>query len=291
MEKESFMRFLAVFFFLFLLPAVGWAQSSRKNDVQPPKYWLLAELGRKNFVADSSDVSLDRIIKKEGYELELIVQRDTASGKPYAVYRRKDRIDLRSAHKQAFLFMFVLEGLRYADGDMQGSGIQGKFFEKLGSAYHNLDRWPDGDHWTTNFVQHGTIMGPKLISTSFQNDSYFWQGEDNIKILSRAYMNRLGKATLFAGVWSTGFEVFFEPALGPDRYNKNGIVDYVITPLGGAATATLEIITYRHVVSPMIRHPNRGVRTVGKISAALTPGRSFANLMRGKPPWASWRRH
>lgn len=197
---------------------------------------------------------------------------------------------MKKAHKEALFFVFTLQGLRFLDGDIRCGGVCGKFWDKWGSAFSNLDRWPDGDSPETNYLEHGWIEGATFISVYMQNNAYCKNGEDKIKILSKQYLKTIGKATLFAGVWSTEFEIgpISESTIGPDRYNKNGIVDYIITPVGGALTATGELIIYRKATVPMLRSKYRVVRVLGKVSSTLTPGRSFANLMRGKPPWKSW---
>lgn len=212
--------------------------------------------------------------------------------KPNQVAVQKKKSSIKKAHKEALFFVVSLQGLRFMDGDIQCGGICGKFFDKWGSAFHNLDRWPDGDSPETNYIEHGWIEGATFVSIYMQNSELGMMGEKNIKILSKEYLKAISKATLFAAVWSVEFEIgpISEATIGPDRYNKNGMIDYFVTPIGGAITSTGELIFYRKVMMPMLAHSNKFVRFFGKTSAILTPGRSFANLMRAQKPWQSWER-
>ena len=178
----------------------------------------------------------------------------------------------------------VEHGFRMSEEKTRGE-FAGPFWRDYLSSVRNLGGWDDGGHFHTNYIGHpmqGSISGFIQI----QNDP---RGRMQEFSWSKDYwMSRL-KAMGWSAVYSTYFELgfpFSEAALGNVglKPGKMTYGDLVITPALGTAWLIGEDALDRTLVrwiegktdSPAWRAVARGV---------LNPTRSFANLLRFKPPW------
>jgi hypothetical protein len=151
-------------------------------------------------------------------------------------------------------------------------------------AYH-FDRWNDGSHTITNYAGHpfsGAIVGFIQV----QNDPAGWQPAS-----TGAYW----KSRLKAVAWTTAYSIQWE--IGPlsesslGNYglftfrdgsgrlvNSTGLVDLVMTPVGGLGWMLAEDWLDRRFLISSHHRPN----TV--LCIALNPARTSANLLRLKRP-------
>jgi hypothetical protein len=159
------------------------------------------------------------------------------------------------------------------------------YFQSLGS----LRGWRDGDEFYVNYIGHpiqGAVAGNILIQNDpvgsmaqFGRDSKYWK--------SRA------KAFGWAAAVSTQFELgpFGEASIGnvglrPSEKSNHpmAFVDLMVTPVLGTAWLIGEDIVDRFIVRKIEgQTKNRVVRLV--IRGLLSPGRGFANMLRGQWWW------
>jgi hypothetical protein len=172
----------------------------------------------------------------------------------------------------------------------------------------NMRRWNDGDSFVVNYVGH-PLQGAVSGYIEIQNDPAARLLEIS---RSREYWKSRGMAMLWATVYSIQSEIgpLGEAAIGNeggwtyprnlgctkpcskfrpgiDTYTNNtGWVDFIITPVVGTLWMIAEDTVDRFIADPYQKHDVEYRLGYPKIlRSALTPARSFANVMRGQKPW------
>jgi hypothetical protein len=198
--------------------------------------------------------------------------------------------------RQSFTFLLLQHGVRLArDANARGEIARGPWFSKWMDAAgkQDLSRWDDGDAFVNNYIGH-PLMGAVTSFVFIQNDP---RGRDLMPANSRAYWTSRLKAMAFTAAYSAQWEIglLSEASLGNTgraQYtsqhsgrvtNGTGLVDYVVTPVGGAAWAMGEDLIDRHLLWRLEAHTASRWALAGM--SLLNPGRSAANLLRGKTPW------
>jgi hypothetical protein len=194
-----------------------------------------------------------------------------------------ESFDWSSAVEQSFFFLTFQHAFRLTQ-DKTASELNGPFFGDYWASVRNLGGWGDGDSSFTNYVAHpmqGAVSGyiqiqndPRGASLQFSANKDYWK-------------SRL-KATGWAAIYSTQFELgpYSEASIGNVglRPGTMGYVDLVVTPIGGLGWVVGEDAVDRFVVQPMERKwNNRGLTRFLRV--ALSPTRSFANVLRFEKPW------
>lgn len=162
--------------------------------------------------------------------------------------------------------------------------LGGPFFKDYADSVKGLGGWRDGDNLYTNYVLH-PLQG---AASGF----VFLQSNPNAAQLefgnSRAYWQSRVKALVFAAIYGTQFELglLSEASIGNVGKTKGtmGLVDLVITPIGGFAWILVEDAVDRFVIRKLEQKLKRK-GLIRFLRVVLNPTRSFANVMRLKLPW------
>jgi hypothetical protein len=184
---------------------------------------------------------------------------------------------------QSGLFLGVQHGFRMATEPGTRDAMKGAYWRDFRDSVTALRGWGDGDPFLVNFIGHpmeGAVAGYIQI----QNDPRYRRTEFG----GPGYWKSRARAMGFAALYSTQFELgpVSEASLGNVQMNPraSGIVDLVITPTCGTGWLVAEDALDKYLVrriegwteSPWLKLVAR---------SALNPSRSFANMMRLKPPW------
>jgi hypothetical protein len=106
---------------------------------------------------------------------------------------------------------------------------------------------------------------------------------------SREYWKSRFRALAWSAAYSTQFEIgmISEASLGnvQNRPGRGGVVDLVVTPIGGLAFMVAEDALDRYVVRRFEKWTQRIVPRV-LVRGLLNPNRAMANMLRGQVPWA-----
>jgi len=193
-----------------------------------------------------------------------------------------------SAFKQSFLFLTVMHSFRLITEPETRAELRGPFFKEYFASVRGLRGWRDGDEFYVNYVGHpmqGAISGFIQI----QNDPKAVRDLANTPEYWKSRLKAMGWAALV----STQFELgpLGEAGIGnvglkPSKKSKHpmGYVDLVITPTVGTAWVIGEDALDRYLIRKIeIKTRNRVVRAMAR--SFFNPTRSFANLLRFKPPW------
>lgn len=162
--------------------------------------------------------------------------------------------------------------------------LGGPFFGDYGSSLKGIGGWEDGDNVYTNYLLHplqGAASGfiylandPRTAELEFGKSGSYW----------RSRLKALG----FAALYSTQFELgpISEASIGNVGKTKGtmGLVDLVITPVGGFGWIVAEDVIDRFVIRGIEKKWKRK-GLIRFLRVALNPARSFANVMRLKLPW------
>lgn len=187
------------------------------------------------------------------------------------------------ALRQSLLFLGVEHGFRMTQLYTR-KRLAGPFFQDWFDSVAGTSGWGDRDAFSANYIGHpmqGAISSyihiqndPGGIRQEFGRDPAYW------------------KSRLRAMAWAAAYSVQFE--LGPlseasignvgQKKGTAGAVDLVVTPTAGMGWTVTEDLLDKYVILGLERrNQNRVVR--GFARSLLNPSRSFANLMRAKPPW------
>jgi len=198
--------------------------------------------------------------------------------------------------RQSFTLLMLQHGARLAgDASARTAMTRGPFFSKWFDAagQQQLTRWNDGDAFVTNYVGH-PLMGGVASFLFIQNDP---RGRDLTVHNSRQYWTSRLKAMAFTAAYTVQWEIgpLSEASLahtGSAQYrsrhsgrmtNGTGLVDYIVTPLGGTAVTVAEDLIDRHLLWGLEGRTNNRAALLGM--SLLNPTRSAANLLRGRAPW------
>jgi hypothetical protein len=190
----------------------------------------------------------------------------------------------KPALQQAGLFLGIQHGFRWATEADSRAEWRGPFFRDWGRSVRNLKGWSDGDPFIVNYVGH-PMMGAVSGYIQVQNDPMYRRAQFGAN--SQYWKSRM-RALAFSAVYSTQFEIgpISEATIGNVQMHPpaNGICDFVITPTAGVgwqiAEDALDRLLVRRIEASTdavwLRIMARGV---------FNPARSFANMLRFKPPW------
>lgn len=197
---------------------------------------------------------------------------------------------------QSLTFLLLQHGGRLAiDGNARHDLVNGKWFDEWRQSVegNSITRWNDGDPFVYDYIGH-PLMGAVTDFLYIQNDP---RGRDLTLTNTRAYWTSRLRAMAFSAVYSAQWEVgpLSEASLentGRVSYystrshgmtNGTGMVDFVMTPVGGTAWAVTEDLIDRQIIWRLEGHTNNKFALAAM--SALNPGRSVANLLRRKAPW------
>ena len=196
--------------------------------------------------------------------------------------QREESFQWREATEESFLLLTLQNSFRLTQEKTRRE-LSGPFWGDYWRSVKGLRGWEDGDDGFTNYVAHplqGAVSGYIFVQNSPSGRTAYFSSD------SRYWGSRL-KAMAWAALYSTQFELgpYSEASVGNVglRPGTMGYVDLVMTPIGGFGWMLAEDALDRYVVRPLEKRTNRGM--VRFLRMALSPGRSFANVMRFKKPW------
>jgi len=190
----------------------------------------------------------------------------------------------KSALRQSLNFLFIEHSFRLLQKKTLRE-LKGPFFRDYRASVKNLGGWGDGDGLFTNYVAH-SMQGAVAGYIQVQNDPKGRQQEFG---RSKDYWRSRGKALGWAAAYDTQFEIgpfLSEAAIGNVGLKKGtaGLVDLVITPLGGLGWMIGEDALERFVLR-RLESRTTSARKRAFYRVLLNPTRSFAGLLWGKLPW------
>jgi hypothetical protein len=185
---------------------------------------------------------------------------------------------------QSGMFLGIQHGVRIATEDGTRSELKGPFFRDWFRSVGSIRGWDDGDPFLVNYVGH-PMMGAVTGFIEVQNDPEYRRAEFG---RNRQYWRSRMRALAFASAYSAQFELgpLSEASIGNVQMHppETGVTDLVITPTVGLGWQVAEDALDRLVVRPLeSRVEWTWVRVV--LRGTLNPARSFANMLRFKPPW------
>jgi hypothetical protein len=193
------------------------------------------------------------------------------------------------ALKQSLLFLAVEHGFRVATEPGTRADLKGPFFKDWFESAGNIRHWRDGDPFYVNYVGH-SMQGAVTGFIQIQNDP---DGVRRQVGWNREYWRSRRRAFWWSTLYSTQFELgpLSESSIGnvglrPSKTSRHpqAFVDMVITPTLGTAWLVGEDWLDQKLVRGIERKTDhRVVRLLAR--SFLNPGRSFANLMRGRWFW------
>lgn len=189
------------------------------------------------------------------------------------------------ALRQSFLFLLIEHGFRAGtQGYTRQRTVEGPFFQDWFDSVGGIRGWDDGDAFAANYIGHpmqGAAAGyiqvqndPKGITQEFGRSPEYWKSRMKATAWSAAYsvqseLGPLGEATI--------------GNVGQKR-GTGGAVDLVVTPVAGLGWMVTEDALDKYVIRRVEqKSQSRNLRALTR--SLLNPSRSFANLLRRKPPW------
>jgi len=192
-------------------------------------------------------------------------------------------VEWTAVSRSALRFLGVMDAFRWAtEQDTRNGGFG------LGDGYiravTNLHGWADGDPYYVNYFGHpaqGAISSrlflnhdPRYRKFEFGGHPGYWKGKL--------------RAAAFSFAFSEQFELGLvsEASIGriQNRFPQQGFVDHVIIPTVGFGLSVAEDAVDRYIIQTLEgRIRNRWARLA--LRTALSPTRSFANVMDRKAPW------
>lgn len=201
----------------------------------------------------------------------------------------KEKFHWKPALIQSGIFLGIQHGARLTQIKTRRQ-LPGPFFGDWFKSVKGLRGWRDGDTHFINYVAHplqGGLTGRIYVNNSdvakqeeFGNSKRYWQ-------------TRL-KAMAWSAFWSTQFELgpISEASIGNvglyprEDYSQMSYKDLVVTPTLGTAVVVGEDAIDKYILKNWIERDSRKVTYFIKfMRSILTPTTSFANILRGKPPW------
>lgn len=188
---------------------------------------------------------------------------------------------------QSSLFLGIEHSFRFGTEPDTRRQLRGPFLKDyVASLRGGTPHWGDTDPFLVNYVGHpmqGSVTGfiftqnhPTEKKLEFSNSAPYWRSRF--------------KAMGWSAVYSTQFELgpLSEASLGnlgsPMAPRTMGLVDLVMTPVGGFGFQVAEDVLDRYAVRWLERKlPARPVIILAR--GFLNPGRTFANCLRFRVPW------
>jgi hypothetical protein len=161
--------------------------------------------------------------------------------------------------------------------------LGGPFFSDYFESVSTIHTWNDSNSILTNYVGH-PMMGAVAGYIQIFNDP---RGRClKFEPSSRSYWKSRLKAMAWSAAYSTQFEIgpISEASIGNvgKQPPTMGVVDLVVTPIGGFAVTLLEDFVDRRFISQWERGASPTKARFYRV--ALNPCRSLANLLRFKRP-------
>lgn len=201
----------------------------------------------------------------------------------------KPKFHWRPALWESARFLLVMHAFRLATEPSTRAELKGRFWGDYFDSVLGYGGWGDGDPFMVNYIGHpleGSVAG-----------YIYLQNDDRSRDLAFGKSGAYWKSRLKATAWGAAFSLQFE--FGPlsegsignvgreprrDGGSYMGNVDLFITPIMGFGWMVAEDALDRYAIIGIERRTrNRVVRALAR--GFLSPSRSFANMMRGKPPW------
>lgn len=166
------------------------------------------------------------------------------------------------------------------------SGLKGPFFRDYMLSVGNMHGWSDGDPFMVNYIGH-PLQGSVASFIWIQNDAKKYRAAEFGRN-SNYWKSRL-RATAWSWAYSTQFELgpLSEASIGnvQNTWPQQGFVDHIITPSIGMAWTIGEDALDKYVIQRFEdRVDNKWARMM--VRSWLNPGRSMANAMAFRVPWA-----
>lgn len=188
----------------------------------------------------------------------------------------------RAAIGQSLLFLSIQHGYAFTQPKTR-EALKGKFFKDYVDSVKSLHGWADGGRFFTNYIAH-PLQGALTGFIQIQNDS---SGKRQRFGASPEYWKSRLKAFGWSAAWSTQFEIgpISQASIGNvGLKGKQTYVDIVMTPVGGTAMIIGEDILDRFVMEKIEQRTNNFYVIIFS-RMLLSPGRTFANILRFKTPW------
>jgi hypothetical protein len=187
------------------------------------------------------------------------------------------------ALRQSLLFLGVEHGFRMTQLYTR-KRLAGPFFQDWFDSVSGIRGWDDHDAFSTNYIGH-PMQGAAAGYIQIQNDLKGIKQEFG---RSPEYWKSRMKATAWSAAYSVQFELgpLSEATIGNVGQKKGtgGAVDLVVTPVVGLGWTVTEDALDKYVIRRLEqRSKSRNLKALAR--SVLNPSRSFANLMRRKPPW------
>jgi hypothetical protein len=196
-------------------------------------------------------------------------------------------VNWRGVLLQSGFFLGIEHSIRFGSEPDTRHQMRGPFLrDYLTSLKSSGHQWGDTDPFIVNYIGHplqGSVTGfiwtqnhPTERRLEFSGSSAYWR-------------SRL-KAMGWSAIYSTQFELgpIGEASLGnlgsPMVPRTSGVVDLVVTPLGGFGFQVAEDILDRYAVRWVEERLPYKV-TIVLARGFLNPARSFANMLRLQVPW------
>ncbi len=188
-----------------------------------------------------------------------------------------------SATAESIRFLTIQHGVRLTQ-EKTFDQMKGPFFADYFDSVKGLKTWRDGDSAFTNYVGH-PMQGAVTGYIQVQNDPRGKRA--NITDGAVYWKSRL-KAMGWSAVYSTQFELgpYSEATIGNvgKAAKTMGMVDFIITPIGGFGWMIGEDLLDRFVIRRLEKRSQSKAR-IRFFRVLFNPTRSVANLLRFKAPW------
>lgn len=165
-------------------------------------------------------------------------------------------------------------------------GMGGPFFTDWGRSVGNMHGWSDGDPFLVNYIGH-PLQGAVTNFVWIQNDVARYRYAEFGR--SRDYWKSRLRATAWSWAYSTQFEIgpLSEASIGnvQNSWPQVGFVDHIVTPSMGLAWTLAEDALDRYIIR---RFEDRVSNSYARLMVRswLNPGRSMANILALRVPWA-----
>ncbi|HZO56819.1 MAG TPA: hypothetical protein VFB63_29180 [Bryobacteraceae bacterium] len=190
----------------------------------------------------------------------------------------------KPALRQSALFLGIQHAFRFATEPGSRAAMRGPFVRDYVRSVKGMSGWRDGDPFIVNYVGH-PFMGAVSGYIAVQNDPRFRRAQFGS---SAVYWKSRLRAAGFATLYSANFELgpASEASLGNVGLGGTGAgaVDLVVTPLGGLGVMVAEDALDRYVIQWAERASGNLAYRIA-VRSLLNPTRSFANMLRMRPPW------
>jgi hypothetical protein len=269
-----------------LMLTVASADLHAQQEQKPPAT-VIAEASGDSFSSSKSATEPAEPLKINYASLKNMSQKCEAGSVP----SKACKFHWRSAFEQSLMFMTI----EHLGNSSTYYNTTGPFLRNYFQAVkrQRFSRWSDDDPFMVDYVGHpmsGAITGfvqiqndPRGMSLEISKSGAYWKSR----------MRAMTWAAIYSAQWEIGpfSEASFGP-LGKDPYwsttahkytNGTGLVDFFMTPVGGATWIVAEDTIDRFVISRLETRSNKIVWL--SLISVLNPNRSVANALRFKTPW------